>query len=78
MITQEVEIQPTHEQNQEHDHRNGMVYEADEHYDQHHQSVVDSEVVEIFFDSRHGLGVAVGSREGGEVEELFPWAARGH
>lgn len=54
-----------------------MVDEAAEEDEEDEEGVVDAEVVGVAAEAGHGFWVGGGEREGGEVGEFLPWAARG-
>nr|GME08527.1 protein WVD2-like 2 [Ipomoea batatas] len=67
---------PGDKDDEEDDHGDRVVHEADEEDDENNHGVVDAEVVEVAADAGHGLGGIVRAGEGGVVEEDAPWAAR--
>lgn len=76
-VAEEVEEEPGDEDQQENDHGDRMPQEAEEDDQKHRHGVIDSEIAQVPSHAAHGGGVALREREGGESEELVPWAARG-
>lgn len=76
-VAREVEEEPCDEDKQEDDHGERVPEEAEEEDEKGYHGVVESEVTQVSFRAGHGVGVWDGRGEGGEVEELAPWAGCG-